>query len=77
MVASSRRKFESYCRSGSPDQEPAPAKAGGKAHKRYEFGVKASVGTTNHERLVIGMLALPDNPYDGPTLASGPVRAAM
>jgi len=42
--------------------------AKGKAHKRYEFGVKVSVATTNREGLVIGMMALPGNPYDGHTL---------
>jgi len=51
-------------------QEPAPAKAGGKAHKRYEFGVKVPVATTNREGLVLGMLALPGNPYDGHTLSA-------
>src|SRR4051794_3587328 len=45
--------------------------AKGKAHKRYEFGVKVSVATTNREGLVLGMLALPGNPpYDGHTLAA-------
>jgi transposase, IS5 family len=44
--------------------------AKGKAHKRYEFGVKVSVATTNREGLVLGMMALPGNPYDGHTLAS-------
>jgi IS5 family transposase len=44
--------------------------AKGKAHKRYEFGVKVSVASTNREGLVLGMLALPGNPYDGHTLAS-------
>jgi transposase, IS5 family len=43
--------------------------AKGKAHKRYEFGVKVSVAVTNREGLVLGMLALPGNPYDGHTLA--------
>lgn len=42
--------------------------AKGKAHKRYEFGVKVSVATTNREGLVLGMLGLPGNPYDGHTL---------
>jgi transposase, IS5 family len=42
--------------------------AKGKAHKRYEFGVKVSVAATNREGLVLGMLALPGNPYDGHTL---------
>jgi IS5 family transposase len=44
--------------------------AKGKAHKRYEFGVKVSVATTNREGLVLGMMALPGNPYDGHTLAA-------
>jgi transposase, IS5 family len=44
--------------------------AKGKAHKRYEFGVKVSVATTNREGLVLGMLALPGNPYDGHSLAA-------
>jgi transposase, IS5 family len=44
--------------------------AKGKAHKRYEFGVKVSIATTNREGLVLGMLALPGNPYDGHTLAA-------
>jgi IS5 family transposase len=51
-------------------QEPAPAKAEGKAHKRYEFGVKVSVAATNREGLVLGMMALPGSPYDGHTLAT-------
>ncbi len=40
----------------------------GKAHKRYEFGTKVSVATTNRGGFVIGMRALPGNPYDGHTL---------
>src|SRR4030095_15867713 len=44
--------------------------ATGKAHKRYEFGVKVSVAATNREGLVLGMMALPGNPYDGHTLAA-------
>lgn len=42
--------------------------AKGKAHKRYEFGVKVSVVTTNRDNFVVGMQALPGNPYDGHTL---------
>ena len=41
----------------------------GKAHKRYEFGTKVSVATTNRSGFVVGMRALPGNPYDGHTLA--------
>lgn len=41
----------------------------GKAHKRYEFGVKASIATTNKSNFVVGGMALPGNPFDGHTLA--------
>ena len=40
----------------------------GKAHKRYEFGVKASIATTSKSNFVVGGMALPGNPYDGHTL---------
>ena len=54
-------------------QEPAPAKAGGKAHKPYEFGTKVSITTTNRRckggMFVLHTKALPGNPYDGHTLA--------
>jgi IS5 family transposase len=40
----------------------------GKARQRYEFGVKVSVATTLREGLVVGMRAMPGNPYDGHTL---------
>ena len=42
----------------------------GKAHKRYEFGVKASIATTNKSNFVVGGLALPGNPFDGHSLVS-------
>jgi len=42
--------------------------AKGKAHKRYEFGVKVSIVTTNRSNLVVGAQSLPGNPYDGHTL---------
>ena len=41
----------------------------GKAHKRYEFGCKVSVATTNMGDWVVGVNALHGNPYDGYTLA--------
>jgi IS5 family transposase len=41
----------------------------GKANKRYEFGVKASIATTNKSNFVVGGMALPGNPFDGHTLA--------
>ena len=40
----------------------------GKAHKRYEFGVKVSIAVTNASNFVVGAMALPGNPYDGHTL---------
>ncbi|MCH8135837.1 MAG: IS5 family transposase [Proteobacteria bacterium] len=43
--------------------------AKGKAHKRYEFGVKVSIATTNRSNLVVGAQSLPGNPYDGHTLS--------
>lgn len=42
--------------------------AKGKVHKKYEFGVKVSVATTNHDNFVVGVQALPGNPFDGHTL---------
>jgi IS5 family transposase len=42
--------------------------AKGKAHKKYEFGVKVSVAVTNRCGFVLGVMALPGNPYDGHTL---------
>ncbi len=40
----------------------------GKAHKRYEFGVKASITVTNRSNFIVGGQSLPGNPYDGHTL---------
>ena len=42
--------------------------AKGKAHKRYEFGVKVSIAVTNKSNFVVGAMALSGNPYDGHTL---------
>jgi len=42
--------------------------AKGKAHKRYEFGCKASVATTSRGNWIVGAQALHGNPYDGHTL---------
>lgn len=44
--------------------------AKGKAHKKYEFGVKVGLVTTNKESFVLGCKALHGNPYDGHTLQS-------
>lgn len=40
----------------------------GKARVRYEFGTKVSVTTTHKEGFVVGMRAMPGNPYNGHTL---------
>lgn len=42
----------------------------GKAHKRYEFGQKVSVATTNRGNWIVGVELCKNNPYDGHTLAS-------
>ncbi len=42
--------------------------AKGKVQKKYEFGVKVSVTTTNRDNFVVGMQALAGNPFDGHTL---------
>jgi len=41
----------------------------GKAHKRYEFGQKVAVATTNRGNWMVTAKLLPNNPYDGHTLA--------
>lgn len=41
----------------------------GKAHKRYEFGQKVSVTTTNRGNWSVGVNLCAGNPYDGHTLA--------
>jgi IS5 family transposase len=40
----------------------------GKAHKRYEFGVKVGIVTALKRPFVLAAHALPNNPYDGHTL---------
>jgi transposase, IS5 family len=42
--------------------------AKGKVHKKYEFGVKMGLVTTNKESFVLAATTLPGNPYDGHTL---------
>ena len=42
--------------------------AKGKAHKKYEFGVKVSLAVTQRDNFIVGALALPGNPFDGHTL---------
>lgn len=41
----------------------------GKAHKRYEFGQKVSVASTNRGNWIVGVDLCEGNPYDGHTLA--------
>ena len=41
----------------------------GKAHRRYEFGQKVSVSTTNRGNWIVGVELCAGNPYDGHTLA--------
>jgi IS5 family transposase len=41
----------------------------GKVHKRYEFGVKASIVTSSKGGWHLGAMTCPGNPYDGHTLA--------
>jgi len=40
----------------------------GKAHKKYEFGCKVAVVTTNESNWIVGIEAKHGNPYDGATL---------
>lgn len=40
----------------------------GKAHKRYEFGVKTGVTSTHKDNWILGVKTFPGNPYDGHTL---------
>lgn len=40
----------------------------GKAHKRYEFGQKISVATSNRGNWILGVRLCEGNPYDGHTL---------
>jgi IS5 family transposase len=42
--------------------------AKGKAHKKYEFGCKASIAATNAGNFIVGAMAHHGRPYDGHTL---------
>ncbi len=42
--------------------------AKGKAHKKYEFGVKVGITVTQASNFVLGARSLPGNPYDGHSL---------
>jgi len=48
----------------------------GKAHKRYEFGVKVSVAATSRGGWIVGAQAMPGTPYDGHTLGSAMEQVA-
>ncbi|MCH7591609.1 MAG: IS5 family transposase [Planctomycetes bacterium] len=41
----------------------------GKAHKRYEFGQKVAVATTNRSHWIVASALMEGNPYDGHTLS--------
>jgi IS5 family transposase len=41
----------------------------GKAHKRYEFGQKVAVATTNRSNWIVAAPLMASNPYDGHTLS--------
>jgi len=42
--------------------------AKGKAHKKYEFGCKASIASTSKSSFIVGAMAHHGKPYDGHTL---------
>lgn len=44
--------------------------AKGKAHKKYEFGCKASIASTNAGNFIVGAMAHHGRPYDGHTLGT-------
>lgn len=44
--------------------------AKGKAHKKYEFGCKASLAGTNKSNFMVGAMAHHGKPYDGHTLST-------
>ena len=50
--------------------------AKGKAHKRYEFGCKASFVTSAKSNWILGARAFHGNPYDGHTLAAALEQSA-
>jgi len=50
--------------------------AKGKAHKRYEFGCKASFVSSAKSNWILGARAFHGNPYDGHTLASALEQSA-
>ena len=71
---SGRSSSASGAGSSSPSTLPRSNASARKASAPYEFGVKASIVTTNGRapggQFVLHAKALPGNPYDGHTLAS-------
>ena len=49
----------------------------GKARTPYEFGVKVTVATTLKEGFIVGMRAMPGNPWDGHTLEETVEQASI
>ena len=60
-----------------PAHRPSGAVRSPNARVRYEFGTKVSVATTLDEGFIVGMRALPGNPYDGHTLAEALEQVAI
>ena len=60
-----------------PDKRPSGAFGSPNARVRYEFGCKVSVATTHREGFVVGMRAMPGNPYDGHTLREALEQVAI
>jgi len=44
--------------------------AKGKAHKKYEYGCKASIVLTQNTGIIVGAMTFSENIYDGKTLDS-------
>ena len=65
LLAQQRRDKNKLYAMHAPEVE---CLAKGKVPKRYEFGVKVSIATTNRSSLVVGAQSLPGNPHDGHTL---------
>ncbi|MCF6359941.1 MAG: transposase [Cyclobacteriaceae bacterium] len=42
--------------------------AKGKAHKKYEYGCKASIVLTQNTDIIVGAMSFEENIYDGKTL---------
>jgi len=51
--------------------------AKGKAHKKYEFGCKASIVSTNKNNWIVGAQAFHGTPYDGKTLSDAMEQVSM